>query len=176
MPDFFQQLNRRQFVKGAGLAGITAALGAQAVSGESDNAQTRSKSAKNLIFLVVDGMGKGTLSLAHHWSLRNTGKPLNWIKLYQQPDLKWAQQDTASASSPVTDSAAAASAWGCGQRVANGSINTNSEGASLKPLYTLAKAAGKATGLVSTCRITHATPAGFVANVADRNQEDSRLS
>ena len=128
--------------------------------------------ARNLIFLVVDGMCTGTYGLAHHWSLHNRQASLNWEKVYEYPALARALQDTASASSPVTDSAAAASAWGCGQRVINGAINTNAAGDSLTPLYQYAKSADKATGLVSTCRITHATPAGFAVNVPERGMED----
>jgi alkaline phosphatase len=173
MSKSLDSLNRRQFVKGVGLASTALALGSQSLAGDTiPRALPKGKKAKNLIFLVVDGMGKGTLSLGHHWSLHCLGKPLNWTSLCCQPGISQALQDTASASSPVTDSAAAASAWGCGQRVMNRSINVDANGVSLNPLYSYAKAAGKATGLVTTCRVTHATPAGFVANVADRDSED----
>ena len=164
-------LSRRQFVKNAGFAGAAAALGTHSVAGKP--LPSTGRRAKNLIFLVVDGMGVGTYSLGHHWSLRNLGKPLNWVSLYSFPGIKRVVQDTASASSPVTDSAAAASAWGSGQRVVNGAINVDVNGASLTPLYSYAKAAGKVTGLVTTCRLTHATPAGFVANVPKRDMEDT---
>lgn len=36
------------------------------------------------------------------------------------------------------------------------------------------KAAGKGTGIVTTTRITHATPAGTYAHVANRDWEDDR--
>lgn len=137
------------------------------------NPEAKSGQAKNLIFLVVDGLCNGTLGLAHHWKLRHEQAPLNWIQMFDRDDLHRSLQDTASASSPVTDSAAAASAWGSGQRVANGSINVDARGKNLKPLLSYAKEAGKKTGLVTTCRVTHATPAGFSANVASRNNEDA---
>lgn len=169
-----KSFSRRQFVKGFGLTGLVSTLGVQSLADDlPSQISTKAGRAKNLIFLVVDGMGTGTYSLAHYWSQRNLGKPLNWINLYRYPGIRWALQDTASASSPVTDSAAAASAWGCGQRVMNRAINTDAGGAALKPLYSYAKSLGKATGLVTTCRITHATPAGFVANVVDRDMEDA---
>ena len=165
--------NRRQFIKGLGLSGVAATLGASsAVADRVRPRAPKATSAKNLIFLVVDGMCTGTYAFAHHWSLRNRQAPLHWMQAYEQPGLTRALQDTASASSPVTDSAAAASAWGCGQRVMNGSINTDANGNSLKPLFSSAKAAGKATGLVTTCRITHATPAGFATNVEKRGMEN----
>lgn len=121
---------------------------------------------------MVDGLCNGTLGLAHHWKLRNEGDRLHWMQLYDRPDLHRCFQDTASASSPVTDSAAAASSWGGGQRVMNGSINVDPSGNELKPILSYAKDAGKKTGLVTTCGITHATPAGFATNVPDRNMED----
>ena len=169
-----RSFSRRQFVKGAGLTGMVTTLGGQSLAGDlPSQVSTKAGKAKNLIFLVVDGMGTGTYSLAHHWSQHNLGTPLNWTNLYCYPSICRALQDTASANSPVTDSAAAASAWGCGQRVMNRAINTDAVGAALKPLYSYAKALGKATGLVTTCRITHATPAGFAANVVNRDMENA---
>jgi len=162
---------RRQFLKLSGLAGAASLLPAGQTI-----AATEAKhpgQAKNVIFLVADGLCHGTVGLAHHWKLRNEQTPLNWMQLFEREDLHRAYQDTASASSPVTDSAAAASAWGSGQRVMNGSINVDASGKSLKPLFSYAKEAGKATGLVSTCRITHATPAGFATSVPKRGMEDA---
>ena len=162
--------SRRQFLKLSGLAGAASLLPASK-SVAASSAQAAGP-AKNLIFLMVDGLCNGTVGLAHHWKLRHEQTPLNWIQLFERVDFKRAYQETASASSPVTDSAAAASSWGSGQRVNNGSINVNASGQSLKPILSYAKEAGKATGLVTTCRITHATPAGFAANVTDREMED----
>ena len=158
--------SRRNFLKGAGLAGAASVFSGACSSSD------RPRIAKNLIFMVADGMGVGTLSYAHHWQLRHRGRALEWMQLLQRPGVRRAFQETASASSPVTDSAAAGSAWGCGQRVNNRSINFSTDGQALKPIFMYAKEAGKATGLVSTCRITHATPASFVANEPHRNAEN----
>ncbi|MFU8848557.1 MAG: alkaline phosphatase [Opitutales bacterium] len=166
--------SRRQFLKGAGVVGLASALAPQPSLALASNRQAGTK-AKNLIFLVVDGMCHGTLGLAHHWKLRKHGEHLHWMQLYDRPDLYRSLQDTASHSSPVTDSAAAASAWGSGQRIDNGAINVDPKGKALETLYTRAKRAGKKTGLVTTCRITHATPAGFAASVPNRGQEDEIL-
>jgi alkaline phosphatase len=169
--------SRRQFLKATGLAGTVSVLGGSQVASAAASmpgaAVTNPGAAKNVIFLVVDGLCHGTVGLAHQWSLRHRGTKLNWLELFERDDFRRAYQDTASASSPVTDSAAAATAWGSGQRVNNGSINTDPTGRALKPILSYAKDAGKATGLVSTCRITHATPAGFIANVASRDEEDT---
>lgn len=175
MSETLKHPSRRQFLKGAGLVGAASALtGCSTVA--KPNKPSKSTKAKNMIFLVVDGMCMGTVGLAHHWNLRNRGAPLNWMQLYGRDGLTRAMQDTASASSPVTDSAAAASAWGCGERVNNGSINYSVSGQAKTPIFSRAKAAGKATGLVTTCRVTHATPAGFTANVERRNMENEIAS
>jgi len=163
--------SRRQFLKLSGLAGAASIL-----PGCTNLATTEVKpagQAKNVIYLMVDGLCNGTVGLAHHWHLRHKATPLNWMQLFEREGLHRAYQDTASANSPVTDSAAAASAWGSGQRVNNGSINIDPSGKSLKPILSYAKEAGKATGLVTSCRITHATPAGFSTNVPKRGMEDA---
>jgi alkaline phosphatase len=163
--------SRRQFLKLSGLAGA-----ASIIPGCTNLATTEVKpagQAKNVIYLMVDGLCNGTVGLAHHWHLRHKATPLNWMQLFEREGLHRAYQDTASANSPVTDSAAAASAWGSGQRVNNGSINIDPSGKSLKPILSYAKEAGKATGLVTSCRITHATPAGFSTNVPKRGMEDA---
>ncbi len=165
--------SRRQFLKLSGLAGAVSALPVcRAIASTSATSGKPGKPAKNVIFLVVDGLCNGTVGLAHHWKLRNEQTPLNWVQLFEREDLHRAYQDTASASSPVTDSAAASSAWGSGHRVNNGSINIDTTGKLLKPIFSYAKEAGKATGLVTTCRITHATPAGFATNVTARGMEN----
>ena len=166
-----QASSRRQFLKLSGLTGAASILpGCTPVA----NTEVKlSGQAKNVIYLMVDGLCNGTVGLAHHWQLRHKATPLNWMRLFEHEGLYRAYQDTASANSPVTDSAAAASAWGSGQRVNNGSINVDPSGKSLKPILSYAKEAGKATGLVTSCRITHATPAGFSTSVPKRGMEDA---
>ena len=47
-----------------------------------------------------------------------------------------------------------------------------SKGREVKSLIQMAEEAGMATGIVTTTRITHATPAAAYAHVADRDWED----
>ena len=169
--DHVQPSSRRQFLKLSGLAGAASILPGCSTAANTDVKPVGQ--AKNVIYLIVDGLCNGTVGLAHHWQLRHKSTPLNWMQLFDHEGLHRAYQDTASANSPVTDSAAAASAWGSGQRVNNGSINVDPSGKSLKPILSYAKEAGKATGLVTSCRITHATPAGFSTSVSKREMEDA---
>jgi alkaline phosphatase len=131
------------------------------------------KTPKNIIMMVSDGMSSGTLSMTDIFLNRKYGKPSNWMSLYHENKVSRALMDMASASSIVTDSAAASSSWGGGHRVANGSLNIGKNGEEHSPIWLKFKNAGKKTGCVTTVAITHATPAGFMANSKKRNaQED----
>ena len=81
------------------------------------------KTAKNIIFMVSDGMSQGTLTMADTLKQRMYGKPSVWMELYRQQKVKRALMDMASQSSLVTDSAAASSSWGGGHRIPNGGLN-----------------------------------------------------
>lgn len=131
------------------------------------------KTPKNIILLVSDGMSSGTLSMTDIFLTRKFGKPSNWMSLYQENKVSRALMDMASANSIVTDSAAASSSWGGGYRVKNGSVNIGINGEEHTPIWVKFKKAGKMAGCVTTVAITHATPAGFMANSSKRNaQED----
>jgi len=130
------------------------------------------KTPKNIILLVSDGMSSGTLSMTDIFLNRNFGKPSNWMSLYHENKVSRALMDMASASSIVTDSAAASSSWGGGHRVRNGSINVGANKEEYTPIWLKFKKAGKMAGCVTTVAITHATPAGFMANSSKRNAQD----
>ena len=165
-------INRRNFLKLGTLSGLALGSGSLLNGCGRTGGESRTGKAKNIIFMVSDGMSMGTLTAADHLMRRKLGRTSNWISLYEQNRVRRGLMDMASATSIVTDSAAAASSWGCGQRVYNGSINTTDDGEALSPVLKLFRDAGKGTGLVTTTRLTHATPAGFSANVPRRQLED----
>ncbi len=167
------QTSRRRFLQFSALTG--AALGTPPVSAQqkSHEAAENRGQAKNVIFMVSDGMNIGALTLARRFHHAVHGGETAWMRLYRERPVVRALVDTASASSLVTDSAAAASAWGCGQRVRNGVLNIHPEtGDALTPLHHFLQKAGRRTGLVTTATITHATPAGFAVNCDDRGKEE----
>src|SRR5690606_8239224 len=88
----------------------------------------RGKKAKNIIFMVSDGMSIGTLNMANLYLNRQLGHDGNWIKLYKENRVTRALMDTASANSIVTDSSAGSSSWGGGFRVNNQSLNVGPNG------------------------------------------------
>lgn len=153
----------------------TAAFGSGILGGGIRKSEKKSVNgdAKNVIFLVSDGMSSGTLALADLLKQSETGEKTHWIKLYESDkDFHRGLMDMASLDSIVTDSAAAASSWGCGYRINNGGVNWGPDDEQYKPINKIFRDAGKATGLVTTTRLTHATPAGFSANVPSRGMED----
>lgn len=129
--------------------------------------------ARNVIFLVSDGMSSGTLTLADLMLRRRDGRRSHWMKLYDRAGIRRGLMDMASLDSVVPDSAAAASSWGCGYRINNRAMNWGPDGEQYTPVLKYFRDAGKSTGLVTTTRITHATPAGFAANVPQRGMEDT---
>ncbi|MGD9021484.1 MAG: alkaline phosphatase, partial [Lysobacterales bacterium] len=70
----------------------------------------------------------------------------------------------------ITDSASSATAYATGHDTITGRISVDTEG---EPLATILEGAyrnGKATGLVSTSQVNHATPAAFASHVISRRQ------
>ena len=132
----------------------------------------KNRKAKNIILLVSDGMSSGTLNMADLYLNRKTGVGSNWLQLYKDNRVSRALMDTASASSIVTDSAAASSSWGGGFRVKNGSLNVGPDGEVHLPIWQKFKKIGKMAGCVTTVPITHATPAGFCVNSKSRNSQE----
>jgi alkaline phosphatase len=121
--------------------------------------------------MVADGMSLGTLTLADLHSRLHLDRESHWIAALRRPGARRALLRTESANSSVTDSSAAATCWSIGRKVRNGALNITEDGSQHVPLLVHAAQSGKATGLVSTTRITHATPAAFIANVPRRDWE-----
>ncbi|GBF36395.1 alkaline phosphatase [Methanofervidicoccus abyssi] len=120
---------------------------------------------KNVIILIGDGMG-----LAH---IEITKICYGHLNMEDMPYTGYELTD--SLSGPVTDSAAAGTAIATGFKTYNGMISTvkvNDKLVNVTSLLELAKCSGKATGLVTTTRITHATPAVFASHVEKRSMEE----
>jgi len=127
------------------------------------SAQTEPR-AKNIIFLIGDGMGLHQMYAAQTVN----GGPLN-IERATHVGL----QKTNSADKYITDSAASGTAMACGKKTKNGMIGMDSTKHELVSILKEAEQNGMATGLVSTSAITHATPASFIANEVSRNDYEA---
>ncbi|MEI8620050.1 alkaline phosphatase [Pseudoalteromonas sp. B129b] len=155
-------------------------LGAAQTAGS--NIVTESGKAKNVILFVGDGMGISTITAARilagqlegemgedHQLSFETMPFSGFVKTYnvdaQTPDS--AGTMTAMASGVKTD----AGVIGIDEAVERGNC-ASGKGHELVTSLELAEIAGKATGIISTARITHATPAATYAKSAERNWED----
>ncbi|WP_312991982.1 alkaline phosphatase [Chryseobacterium flavum] len=164
-------MDRRKFLKSSALlSGLLSFSPSDLWSSQKGTKQSAGK-AKNIIFMISDGMSTGTLSMADLYSKNILGKGSNWLNLYHERKVSRALMDTASASSIVTDSAAASSAFGGGIRVKNGVLNIGANGEKHLPVWQKFKKAGRKAGCVTSVTITHATPAGFCINSERRNAE-----
>jgi len=128
---------------------------------------------RRVIMMISDGMSPSVPLLAESFSRMTRQRGTHWQHLARTPATVHGLLDMSSLDSPVTDSAAACSAWASGVRVHNGSINVLPDGTVLTPIGPLVRDSGRALGLVTTTRITHATPAGFAAAVRRRADEDA---
>ncbi len=168
--------SRRDFLKTAAVAGAIFGLGSERAllaNTTREAALNAAKGrAKNIIFMVADGMNLGSLAATRHFQKLVLGKENEWMSLYRTHPVVRCLMETSNANSIVTDSASASSSWGAGQRVKTGQINMSAEdGSPLEPICVKMRKAGKATGLVTTATVTHATPAGFAANSKNRGDE-----
>ncbi|MFN7020249.1 MAG: alkaline phosphatase [Phycisphaerales bacterium] len=167
------RLERRSFLKASTLGAAALSLGLGASPAPAVHTRrARPTKARNVIFMVSDGMSFGTLTLADMYRRQHHGRQSHWLELFSRPDVRRGLFATWSADSPVTDSAAAGSAWGCGRHIDNSAINITPDGVQKVPILVRARQGGKATGLATTTRLTHATPASFVANCPRRDWEE----
>ncbi|MBP7949204.1 MAG: alkaline phosphatase [Verrucomicrobiales bacterium] len=166
------EIARRDWLKTATLGGALALLGRGQTFAEAE--KPVSQKVRGVVFMVADGMSPGVMTLAQAYSQLTRSRGTRWWELFNHPMAARGLMDTASANSMVTDSAAASSSWGCGQRVNNGSINVAPGGNALPPIAALLKQKRHANiGLVTTATVTHATPAGFAASVTSRGDENN---
>ncbi len=130
------------------------------------------RGAASAVLFIADGMGPGYVTAARLTLAGTRGR----LRLDEIPYT--AIMRTYATDSPVTDSAAAASAMACGHKTANGVICQDSsaiygerDGRRLKSIALLAKHRGMRVGIVTTARVTHATPAAFFGVHNDRGAE-----
>ncbi|MBN5357653.1 alkaline phosphatase [Serratia ureilytica] len=146
--------------------------GARRLAGDQTTALKASlsdKTAKNVILLIGDGMGDSEITAARNYAEGAGGYfkgidalPLTGQYTHYSLDRKTHKPDY------VTDSAASATAWATGVKTYNGALGVDVNGKDQPTLLEIAKAAGKATGNVSTAELQDATPAALVSHVISR--------
>jgi len=128
------------------------------------------KRSPSVIVLIPDGFGASQATLTREFLRAEYGIDERFNKLAFD-DYHVGSIMTKSANNLVTDSAAAGTAFACGANTNNGIIGYDENIEICPTVLEGAKAKGYRTGLVTTTRITHATPAAFSSHVYDRNLE-----
>jgi alkaline phosphatase len=157
------------------LAGAVAisSLGVSAMK-EEVQAKDKKKEPTNVIMMVMDGTSAGATTLSRWYKGGNLA----------MDEMMAGGVRTYSAESAITDSAPAATALATGNKsndkfigvlpsvVNSPGLNSVNPKDAQKPVANVlegAKQQGKATGIISTSEIQHATPAGFSTHVTHRS-------
>jgi len=135
-----------------------------------DNGNAIPTGKRNLIFMVSDGMGPTSLKLTRDYHQYTSQLPYSDTLILDSHLI--GQSRTRSSSSLITDSAAGATAFSCGEKSYNGAISVLPDHSPCGSVMEAAKRMGYTTGLVVTTRITDATPAVFASHVRRREMED----
>jgi alkaline phosphatase len=156
-------------------------LGACLVLAAADALPTQAQSANNNVIMYIgDGFGLAPKT-ATRMALGQgrDGKRLPSEAGFQGLNLDKLKYNatvtTHSLNSWITDSAPGASVYACGKlgKQDNEVIALNAgSGAAIETILEAAKKQGYAVGIVSTARITHATPAAFASHIWFRDLED----
>ncbi|XP_064611065.1 alkaline phosphatase-like [Liolophura sinensis] len=147
--------------------------------------QSNNNVAKNVILFVGDGMGVSTVTAARILKGQRKGQSGEEEKLSFEDFPHVGLSKTYSLDYQTPDSAATATAFlggvktksgvlGYDGRVKYGYCNTTSPQAEVDSIVQWSIAEGKSTGLVTTTRVTHATPAAAYAHSPDRTWEGDR--
>lgn len=140
--------------------------------------------AKNVILFLGDGMGVTTITASRilEGQMRGESGEENKLSFEQFPSV--ALSKTYSANQQTSDSAPTMTAIMTGVKTDEGVLSVNQnvtredyrtvKGNEAKTLLEMAEDDGKSTGVVTTARLTHATPGACYAHTADRDWETDK--
>lgn len=148
--------------------------------------QPNTGKARNVILFVGDGMSIPTITASRIFDGQKKGVDGESNKLSFEKLPYLALSKTYTSDAQVADSAPTATAMVSGVKAPNGTIGVTQKavyedcstvaGNEVTTIFEQAEAAGLSTGVVSTARITHATPASTYAKTANRDIEnDSQI-
>lgn len=137
--------------------------------------------AKNVIIFIGDGMGISTLTAARIYQGQKLGRDGESFTTAMDSLSHAALVKTYSHDAQVSDSAPTASAIMGGVKARNDVIGVGPEAVvsdclgskdkHIPSIFDFAQTSGRATGIISTARITHATPAATYAHTPQRDWE-----
>lgn len=167
-------MTRRDVLKTFGIGALMAMAPGAAECSDTLAPEAGREKPHGLIFLVGDGMPLGVIRAMHEINTEVFGKAGSHMYSVMRDPLTVASYvGTKSLSSLVTDSAPASAAWSTGSHTSNGMLATLPDGTPLKTIMEILKERGLSTGLVTTTRVTHATPAAWVSHNINRDAEEA---
>lgn len=159
--------------------------GAEAIERARALAPENAKRAKNVILFIGDGMGVTTITAARIFDGQRRGAAGEENQLAFEAFPHVALSKTYSANAQVAESAATATALLSGVKTNEEMIGLDEratpnqyqdvEKSRAETLLETAERRGLATGIVTTTRVTHATPAACYAHVPQRDWEDDSM-
>lgn len=155
----------------------------QAALAEAKKLQPNTRHAKNVILFLGDGMGVSTVTAARIFEgqSKNQDGERNKLAFEKLPYI--AMSKTYSANQQTADSAPTMTAIVTGAKTNDGILSVNQSVKNEEPdnaiiqknrlttILELAELHGRSTGVISTARITHATPAATYAHTSMRDWE-----
>jgi len=142
---------------------------------------TADSGTKNVILMISDGWGYNHVLATDYYTAGRAGAALYeafpFTCAMSTYSANGAGYDPAQVSasftyviSNATDSAAAATALSTGFKTRNGCLGVDESGERLVHVMEQAEATGRATGVLTSVPLSHATPAGFIAHVSARGE------
>jgi len=123
-------------------------------------AQDSPQKPKNVILMIGDGMGLSQVSSPYFFSKEKPAfNRFTEIGLIR----------TSSATAPITQSPAAATAMATGRKTYNMAIGVGLDSLPRRNITEILEKRGYMTGVIATSSITDATPAGFYAHQSNRD-------
>ncbi|MDZ4991987.1 alkaline phosphatase [Clostridium perfringens] len=123
---------------------------------------------KYIFYFIGDGLGASQRQAAEYY-LQSKGKE-ETLKINSLPVA--GINTTHALDTLVTDSAAAGTALATGHKTNSGVISQLPDGTNLKTVVEKAEEKGMATGIITSTRLTHATPAVFASHNESRGNEN----
>ena len=148
------------FISSCSLHVTTSENTSQKAAAVAKTSQETAEPAKNIILMVGDGMGLTQISSG----VLRADTMLN-IEQFEYIGLS----KTRSSAELITDSAAGATAFSIGEKTYNGAIGVDANGEPKENIVETLFKEGYSSGLIATCRITHATPASFFSHQKRRS-------
>jgi alkaline phosphatase len=119
---------------------------------------------KNIILMIGDGMGIPQMTAGMYMNH-------NYLPLERCPVI--GLHKSYSANDLITDSAAGATAFSIGRKTNNTYLGVDSSKTSYETILEYSNRIGRATGMVVTSTIVHATPAAFMSHQSGREDYEA---